>query len=811
MDSDGTLTISGTGSIYLSSSLGHYIDETTSLIINDGITEIYHWVFRDLPNLTTVTIADSVTNMNHGVFIGCTNLKSVKLSAGLTSIGEHMFENCTSLTDITFPNGLYAIGAYAFAGCESLTEVVLPSSVHGIGWNAFSDCTSLSDVTICSTFLDVVGMTDAFSNCEQLTLHGFAGSDVETYASSYDIPFEALDYDPEYMTCSAITPQLTESVMDYLNTVYIEKYPELALDFSFGSDADKQVLETLNTTIITDSMTDAEKAMAISSWVDRNIKYESMPRTHFPIDVFYNRVANCEGYSLLISQLLRLCGIPAVACSGTWGDMDTLTQQTRKKEIGHAWVYAYYDNEWHLFDPLIGNYDVTDMETMARWYFPVQIEGVHPYSEYTDFDSSTMTGIYYSNGRFMYYYSGIIASHLFGSGADFCTTINGIIFYPARTKFEGSYDFGVFDGYDYLYDSMKKTEMALNECYNDGWFSYGSTRFLAKPNGILYANTIQTDGDKTYYLGSVGDAHELSGSSEDYTLTYGYLTIQKGDSFQFPAEDIIAQQQELGRVIVCETSNSSIATVDENGLITGTGSGTVNIHCYSKDSVDSQSYYVHKVLTFYVADTDERTPDYTDRCLHKAYASTNTEPTCTEEGYTTYTCTGCGKSYTDNYVNAYGHSHVNGICIVCDSIDADRILLDESIQLKNSLQAVTGLKRASTYEELEAKFVTNIQLKNHSGDTITSTSDIVKTGDIVQFTHPVTGDAYEFQLIIKGDTNGDGKVSVLDMEMIQKDILHIAELSGVFEQAGLVSDSSSLSVLDMEAIQKDILGIAELE
>lgn len=39
------------------------------------------------------------------------------------------------------------------------------------------------------------------------------------------------------------------------------------------------------------------------------------------------------------------------------------------------------------------------------------------------------------------------------------------------------------------------------------------------------------------------------------------------------------------------------------------------------------------------------------------YTETVTEPTCTEKGYTTYTCI-CGRSYVDNYVDALGHTEV---------------------------------------------------------------------------------------------------------------------------------------------------------
>ena len=38
------------------------------------------------------------------------------------------------------------------------------------------------------------------------------------------------------------------------------------------------------------------------------------------------------------------------------------------------------------------------------------------------------------------------------------------------------------------------------------------------------------------------------------------------------------------------------------------------------------------------------------------YASTVTEPTCTQQGYTSYACTRCGDSYVGDYQNAKGHS-----------------------------------------------------------------------------------------------------------------------------------------------------------
>ena len=42
--------------------------------------------------------------------------------------------------------------------------------------------------------------------------------------------------------------------------------------------------------------------------------------------------------------------------------------------------------------------------------------------------------------------------------------------------------------------------------------------------------------------------------------------------------------------------------------------------------------------------------------LKHAYVAVVTAPTCTEKGYTTHTCSKCGDSYVDSYVDALGHS-----------------------------------------------------------------------------------------------------------------------------------------------------------
>ena len=63
--------------------------------------------------------------------------------------------------------------------------------------------------------------------------------------------------------------------------------------------------------------------------------------------------------------------------------------------------------------------------------------------------------------------------------------------------------------------------------------------------------------------------------------------------------------------------------------------------------------------------------------LGHSHDTVTTPPTCTEQGYTTYTCE-CGDSYVDDYVDATGHNYVDNVCTGC----GDEIILN-GWQLEN--------------------------------------------------------------------------------------------------------------------------------
>lgn len=135
-----------------------------------------------------------------------------------------------------------------------------------------------------------------------------------------------------------------------------------------------------------------------------------------------------------------------------------------------------------------------------------------------------------------------------------------------------------------------------------------------------------------------------------------------------------------------------------------------------------------------------------------------------------------------------------------------------SIKIDESQKTITGVKAGDTYQTLREAF-NNYYVAVNGGSRSADATKKLKTGDKLTFTPK---NAYKklknsnYTLYIKGDVDGDGSLSVTDMEKIQKHLLKIDTLSGIYLSAAQVTESSTLTILDMEAVQKAVLGIKSI-
>ncbi len=182
LDERGALSILGTGtmdefSIEPSVPWYSYIDSILTVDIEDGVTEIGQYAFKDCSSLTTVRIPDSVTSIGDNAFYGCSSLSELTMPDSVTEIGNWVFMNCTGLSSITLSNSLTNLSQMAFQGCESLTSITIPASVTEVSYSVFVNCTNLKTITFTG---DAPEFTRTSLNLVSATVYYPAGNDTWT-------------------------------------------------------------------------------------------------------------------------------------------------------------------------------------------------------------------------------------------------------------------------------------------------------------------------------------------------------------------------------------------------------------------------------------------------------------------------------------------------------------------------------------------------------------------------------------------------------------------------------------------------------
>lgn len=157
--------------------IGDSAFENCSNLLNvqlpNSVTSIGYWAFRDCDRLKQIEIPKSLETTEHnglppqsGVFYNCNNLKTIIFEDGITKIPQCLFANCTGIEEMQIPNTVTSIGMYAFFACENLRNIEIADTVTNIDEYAFGNCNKLSEVKLSKRVVSI-GYR-AFQNCDEL-------------------------------------------------------------------------------------------------------------------------------------------------------------------------------------------------------------------------------------------------------------------------------------------------------------------------------------------------------------------------------------------------------------------------------------------------------------------------------------------------------------------------------------------------------------------------------------------------------------------------------------------------------------------
>ena len=216
-----------------------------------------------------------------------------------------------------------------------------------------------------------------------------------------------------------------------------------------------------------------------------------------------------------------------------------------------------------------------------------------------------------------------------------------------------------------------------------------------------------------------------------------------------------------------------------------------------------------------------------------------TEPACTEGGYTTYVCQGCGEDVVGNFTEATGHTPGEAVeenrveptctekgsydsvvyCEVCGEevsrepfeIDAlGHVLVQVAAKAptctESGWNAYESCQREgcgySTYQELPAS-------GHKFGETTVYEPEYNKEGYSVH-TCTVCGYEERFNIVpplpyLAGDVNGDGRLTGADYLILKRAILKIAPLPDEFAAAGDFNGDGEMTATDYLLLKRQIL------
>ncbi len=177
LDNTGVMTISGIGKMkgWTSTSSSEipwdkYHNILTSIVIEQGVTNISDWAFSNCDELVSVAIPNSVTTIGSSAFQECSRLTSIAIPNSVTTIGSSVFRGCSGLTSIAIPNSVTTIGSNAFQECSGLTSIAIPNNVTTIGSSVFYGCSRLASVTIPNSVTSIGSGAFAYSGLTSIII-----------------------------------------------------------------------------------------------------------------------------------------------------------------------------------------------------------------------------------------------------------------------------------------------------------------------------------------------------------------------------------------------------------------------------------------------------------------------------------------------------------------------------------------------------------------------------------------------------------------------------------------------------------------
>ncbi len=310
---------------------------------------------------------------------------------------------------------------------------------------------------------------------------------------------------------------------------------------------------------------------------------------------------------------------------------------------------------------------------------------------------------------------------------------------------------------------------------------------------------------------------------EQINVSIDNPVIKKGEVKKLNVQ--ILPEEAKDNEVEYSSSNSGIASIDSSGNIMGIRSGKTAITVKSKEndvsgSIDIQVYTPVtdlqlgiESLTLQMGDSYILKPiiipsDASN--MNIKYESSNVN-IINVDNLGTITTVNEGKAKIILTTQDEGISKEVEVLVVPKLEEGD-VIFEEGLKVNEN--EITGfdienLKSVEIKKKINSKY--NIEIYSNKGELLTD-EQIITTGSKIRLIDENDVIKMEYITIIYGDVNADGKINSSDLLVLQRHILEIEMLNGVFLKAGNINkNGKNPSSLDSLLIQRHILEIKFIE
>ena len=736
----------------------------TSITIADSVTSIGDYAFSDCYSLTSITIGDSVTSIGYGAFSNCDSLTNITIPDSVTSIGYDAFRYCDSLETITILNPECEIadkGETIYSGATIVGY--LDSTAQEYAEKYDREFELIDDEAHEHNFDSVVTeptCTEDGYTTYTCTDCGYSYKD--TYVDATGHTDENNDNTCEVCgnNVSDILVGETKLIDIVANEItYLRFIPERSGKYTFYSsadsntygylfDADKNQLasnddagEDLNF-----SITYELEAGKTYYWGARLYSYES---GSFDVTLEYI----CTHSDADFDGICDNCGESSIIASGTCGENLTWTVYSDTLVIsgeGDMYDYDYNNTPWYAYRDYIitviikndvtsiGDYAFSDCDSLTSITIPDSVTsiGVGAFSYCYSLTNITIPDSVTSIGDYAFYVCSSLESitipdsitTIGDSAFDFCKNLKKISIGKSVTSIGGTVT-GVGDEAFRGCLSLESIMVDVNNAYysSDAYgvlFDKNKTILIRYPAGNARTEYFVPDSVITiddYAFEYCANLESIT--MPDSVISIGYaaftdcsslISITIPDSLTIIRNMTFRYCTNLESIII----PNSITSIGPNAFTYCSNLESITILNPECEIYDS-SYTIYsgtKIIGYADSTAQAYAEKYErefeligDEAHEHNFDSVVTEPTCTEDGYTTYTCKDCGYSYTDSVEDAFGH---------------DPVSYTQSATCEVTGYTITTCSRC--YEELDFEILDKLGHDWDDGVVITEATCIVK-------------------------------------------------------------------------------------